>query len=210
MNFKFQGKDTLIDFSYPWLPTKCSTCGKWGHSEKVCLKQKEVEEVRIDADSAPKQSETNHPVVSNSGGSHIEVSEKGQRVEVIEDKSFNNKEQADDREKNWSTPVKVSRTSEKAKERELDQDSILSSSRFAVLSSEEEEGEIPQQEPSTTVEVPPQAPIQKKQEVSVKAASTRPSLPRTSKDNHKIISNSIAPKTNDCGPSLGDKKSTKK
>lgn len=41
MNFKFQEKDTLIDFTYPWLPTKCATCGKWGHMEKVCSKQKE-------------------------------------------------------------------------------------------------------------------------------------------------------------------------
>ena len=43
MNFKFQGKDTLVDFSYPWIPSKCTTCGKWGNLEMVC-KQKIAEE----------------------------------------------------------------------------------------------------------------------------------------------------------------------
>ncbi|KAF8064721.1 hypothetical protein N665_1171s0002 [Sinapis alba] len=44
MNFTIQGVDTLIDFTYPWLPTKCSSCKKWGHSEKVCSLSKGTEQ----------------------------------------------------------------------------------------------------------------------------------------------------------------------
>lgn len=143
--------------------------------------------------------------------SQTENSEELQNVEVMEVSISNEREKVDDQIETWSTPVKVSRTQEKAKEREFDQDSILSSSRFAVLSSEddEEEGEIPQHE-NIIDEAPLQVPIQKKQEVLVKATVTRPSLPRISKDNHRILSSSNAPKTTDCGQSLLDKKSTKK
>lgn len=219
MNFKSQGKDTLIDFSYPWLPTKCSTCGKWGHSEKVCSKQKEVEEVRTDVEAVAKQSEENISTGSDSGGNkeiqttdaHIENdSGEKQSVATMEDNISTEMEKEENKEDNWTTPVKVSRTPEKVNEREFDQDSILSSSRFAVLSAEEE-GEIPLEEITTnTVEAPPQIPIQKKQEEPIKAMPTRPSLPRTSKDNHRLVSNSNAPKTTDCGHSLMDNKSTKK
>lgn len=30
------GKEFTIGFHYPWLPSKCNLCGKWGHTEKVC------------------------------------------------------------------------------------------------------------------------------------------------------------------------------
>lgn len=42
MNFTFQGKEIRVDYTYPWLPTKCPNCKKWGHSEKACLAQSEV------------------------------------------------------------------------------------------------------------------------------------------------------------------------
>ncbi|KAF8083331.1 hypothetical protein N665_0780s0004 [Sinapis alba] len=35
MKLNIQGQDTLVEYVYPWLPTKCSTCGKWGHSVKT-------------------------------------------------------------------------------------------------------------------------------------------------------------------------------
>src|SRR5690606_35689508 len=28
INFTIKGEDTLVEFSYPWLPSKCSVCGK--------------------------------------------------------------------------------------------------------------------------------------------------------------------------------------
>lgn len=34
--FNYKGKETLIEFSYPWMPTKCTNCNKWGHLLKAC------------------------------------------------------------------------------------------------------------------------------------------------------------------------------
>lgn len=38
LKFKFQGKETRIEYSYLWLPSKCTHCRKWGHSIKSCTK----------------------------------------------------------------------------------------------------------------------------------------------------------------------------
>lgn len=29
--------DVVVEFKYPWLPSKCETCSKWGHLKEVCL-----------------------------------------------------------------------------------------------------------------------------------------------------------------------------
>ncbi|KAF2560048.1 hypothetical protein F2Q68_00013507 [Brassica cretica] len=126
---------------------------------------------------------------SHTEKSHIETVnlEEDKHVEITEDSSSGKKDEENSRGENWLTPAKVSRSPEKVKERNFDQDSILSSSRFALLRSDEEEGEILQPDATTNVnEAPSQAPIQQKQEIQIKATSTRPSLPRTSKDNHKL------------------------
>lgn len=39
-----QGKDTKVDFSYPWLPPRCISCDKWGHFYTVCLKHQRIQE----------------------------------------------------------------------------------------------------------------------------------------------------------------------
>ena len=36
MNFSIQSVETTVEFTYPWLPLMCGSCGKWGHSEKIC------------------------------------------------------------------------------------------------------------------------------------------------------------------------------
>lgn len=40
LSFNFHGKETLVEYTYPWLPTRCENCEKWGHLAKVCLAQK--------------------------------------------------------------------------------------------------------------------------------------------------------------------------
>ena len=40
MNFKVQGKEVLVEYIYPWLPTNCEKCDKWGHSGKNYPKDK--------------------------------------------------------------------------------------------------------------------------------------------------------------------------
>lgn len=41
--FNLLGKETLVECVYPWLPTRCSNCMKWGHLEKTCLAPKKTE-----------------------------------------------------------------------------------------------------------------------------------------------------------------------
>ncbi|XP_022566691.2 uncharacterized protein LOC111210528 [Brassica napus] len=193
MNFKYQGKDTLIDFTLPWLPTKCTTCGKWGHSEKDCLKPKETEVAKIDDEvvvSSKKVEEESTKELDSGNNEEIQTvqshneNENPEEAEQVVDVRTAGKENKDNQEESWLPPVKVSRTPEKTKDLESGQGSIISNSLFTVLSSdeEEEEGEILQQEAAIEKdEIPPQEPIQKKQEVQNKAMSTRPSLPRVSK-----------------------------
>ena len=38
-----QGIDPAVEFFYPWLPTKCSLCSRWGHAENDCSKRREKE-----------------------------------------------------------------------------------------------------------------------------------------------------------------------
>ncbi|KAL0789355.1 hypothetical protein Bca101_005601 [Brassica carinata] len=222
MNFEYQGKDTLIDFTLPWLPTKCTTCGKWGHSEKDCLKPKEAEVAKIDDEvvvSSKKVEEESTKELDSGNNEEIQTvqshteNENPEEAEQVVDVRTSGKENKDNQEESWLTPVKVSRTPEKTKDLESGQGSIISNSLFSVLSSDEEEekGEILQQEAAIEKdEIPPQEPIQKKQEVQNKAMSTRPSLPRVSKDNHRFVSNSNVPKTTDCGQNLLGKNSTMK
>ena len=40
INFTKDGKSSLVEFIYPWLPTRCNTCGKWGHEENACVMNK--------------------------------------------------------------------------------------------------------------------------------------------------------------------------
>lgn len=44
-HFKFQieaGKDEEVEFVYPWLPPRCSRCGRWGHVEEGCKVIKKI------------------------------------------------------------------------------------------------------------------------------------------------------------------------
>ena len=39
ITFSKEGKTFTVKYYYPWLPTKCSYCDKWGHGETVCAKK---------------------------------------------------------------------------------------------------------------------------------------------------------------------------
>lgn len=42
VKFTSQGKDSVVQFAFPWLPQRCNTCEKWGHLEKVCVIKKKT------------------------------------------------------------------------------------------------------------------------------------------------------------------------
>lgn len=39
IQFQRNGKKFVVDFAFPWLPSKCKVCDKWGHSEQACAKK---------------------------------------------------------------------------------------------------------------------------------------------------------------------------
>lgn len=37
MDFSKDGEEFLVEFHYPWLPSKCKHCNKWGHIVRKCV-----------------------------------------------------------------------------------------------------------------------------------------------------------------------------
>ncbi|KAF8048678.1 hypothetical protein N665_2441s0006 [Sinapis alba] len=218
MNFKFQGKDTLVDFTYPWLPSKCSVCGKWGHLEKVCTSRlKAMSQVSQD-DEPAKRAEATLVTDAEEVMNQNTVGKEGMSKENKSGKSSLN-------ETEWETPTKVGRSQSPSKQKKLDfgEVSILSNSRFALLSSEE--GELISQDEAIPTNVEVTEPTAERdgsrateealvtsQDVCThnKVIGTRPSLPRVSKDNHKLVSHPSIHQTNDSSQSLLNKKVPKK
>lgn len=57
INYNIQGKETTVQFTYPWLPPKCVKCGRWGHYETFCKEnKKEVTSERGTLESQTKES----------------------------------------------------------------------------------------------------------------------------------------------------------
>lgn len=40
IDFTMGGKEFTAEFYYPWLPSRCNSCNKWGHTDKVCVKNR--------------------------------------------------------------------------------------------------------------------------------------------------------------------------
>lgn len=40
IEFSRDGMEFTAEFHYPWLPARCNICEKWGHTERVCVKNK--------------------------------------------------------------------------------------------------------------------------------------------------------------------------
>ncbi|KAF3489215.1 hypothetical protein F2Q69_00055187 [Brassica cretica] len=84
INYVIQGKDTIVQFIYPWLPPKCVKCGRWGHFDTFCKQnkgEKRVEEVGEGSTSVGKEgnkveegSEGKNKVEENPGNGWKEVS----------------------------------------------------------------------------------------------------------------------------------------
>ncbi|KAF8089111.1 hypothetical protein N665_0518s0036 [Sinapis alba] len=75
INFTKNGKSSLVEFIYPWLPARCNTCGKWGHTEKACVMNKKDETFKSVAEI-------------------IEHGMKGNDTDVVEQTEVNVKERA--------------------------------------------------------------------------------------------------------------------
>ncbi|KAL1209714.1 hypothetical protein V5N11_004868 [Cardamine amara subsp. amara] len=230
MNFATPaGKEAKVEFSYPWLPSRCTRCEKWGHVEKGCLTngdylEKKSEELRVmvvekvgevvrDAqldvnDSVPKITE------------HVGTTGGGEAIVAVADEV---------EEGEWSTvsPGKSRRSPNKSSDLKFGQVSILSKSRFSVLEESEQEEELLEQnvndlegkdlEKEEGVEEEIAGRDEKTQakenlndgDQLSKLTTTRQSLHRNSKNNQKNVSDLTVQKAKDGNPRISSKRTTR-
>lgn len=149
MNFTVQGKEVKVEYSYPWLPAKCTRCGKWGHSVQTCVVKQnsgEENEAQKEIGKEVDQEKSGEATVSYEGTVEKDAPAVPQRETSVDRRdNMEKNNEVNGQENEWQTvsPGKVCRSAEKReKEFEYGQVSILSRSRFSVLSLEDEEGEI--------------------------------------------------------------------
>ena len=237
MNFNLNGTETLVEYIYPWLPSRCSNCTKWGHLEKACLAPRKIPEAQTNTEVEEGEIVVIPSEVVNVEEQNISQEEEAPAVvqpiqsdvatsvstEVVianlsDDKTEENTMLREDemialKEMEWSevSPGKSSRSPRNTP----DIEQLMTTSRFSVLSQTEEEGEEMEEngrvesveEAESVLEDAMLTTTQKVREQNV--VIMRQSLPRDSKDKHKFLSDLNAQKAKEA-PSASSKKSTRK
>lgn len=148
MNFSKEGKEFTVEFHYPWIPSRCKYCNKWGHGEKVCAaKRKDKEKDKgggsnLKVKSGSKEAVENKDINVNDT-EEVTVEESNLEKENVEENKVDEKE-CDPGIKSWAhvSPGKASKSQLKTPLRNVAEIQI-SASKFSVLSLVEvEEGEI--------------------------------------------------------------------
>lgn len=142
INFTKNGKEFMVEFHYPWLPSRCNLCEKWGHVEKVCVmknkgkKLNERNNIRIDGPA-----DVNTEVVANVNEKVME--EEGSKETIAGRAVSDTVVTQEASEKAWSlvSPSKVGRAQVQSPSKPTDE-VMVSASKFSILSDEVEEGEI--------------------------------------------------------------------
>lgn len=261
MLFNLLGKEVLVEYTYPWVPPRCTNCMKWGHLEKACLAPKKIQtqqtdevedgeivgdlEKNTESSEGDKQSENllgensvlrleeteveNEQIVTKQ--LVLEPTNMEEAMVVVDTEPntssgeiFNEVTKvAETVEEKWSdvTPGKGSRSPTK-KIVETEQNSIVSSSRFLVLSPTDEDGEesndlisegseeVGLSESNEEVVAIAVKPHINENEKEKDVTIARQSLPRGSKDKHKFLSDSAALKAKEFAPAQSKKMSRKK
>ena len=171
INFSKNGKEFGVEFLFPWLPSRCKMCDKWGHTEAVCVMKGKNAGKEVARKEYAHHQNSNQEVVDQSKVKNTEVvieeevlvvTETPKAAERIEEiKASNEDERMDAGEKegvetNWSlvSPTKVGRSPGRSSHAKQAEDLHISASKFAVLSveEEEEEGEFMERDSQTDVE----------------------------------------------------------
>lgn len=150
IDFTIGGKEFTAEFYYPWLPSRCSLCEKWGHSDKVCvLNKKDKKQGLRRKEEGSGTKERRKESVERSMIKEKEdqskttgsvVKELNKEIDVLIEKEDN--EQKDKERDEWFqvAPDKVGRSQTTPQRQEEVQ---ISASKYSVLCEEEkEEGEI--------------------------------------------------------------------
>ncbi|KAL0644108.1 hypothetical protein Bca4012_042398 [Brassica carinata] len=81
IKFKRNGKEFVVGFHFPWLPTKCRICDKWGHAEEVCSSKGKETEGRDEIRSVVEDVRDVSLEILESGKAHQEVVVTGSKRE---------------------------------------------------------------------------------------------------------------------------------
>ncbi|XP_024009435.1 uncharacterized protein LOC112084518 [Eutrema salsugineum] len=213
INFSKNGQESLVEFNYPWLPPRCSTCDKWGHLDTSCV----INKKRVEGNKESETSvQTEEPEVAITSESPADAGDTGSgaKDKVVEKVVDVNSEQ-------WTevSPSKVGRSPHKPNVREVES-SHISQAKFSILSSNEEEGEIVETETENLelVHITIQEQAQASQaslpsnhpELNQQArkettdSSLRPSLPRDSKNKHRFLTETSTQANKDTPMKLGE------
>lgn len=210
ISFTIRGKETLIDFAYPWLPPKCVDCGKWGHYATFCkVNKKDIEDTMEEVNTPKKIDQQNSKVTGSEGKENEKPETKEQTntkegdLESKEDKSEGKKNKytmEGSQMKEWETVTSEVRRSPKPRELQFGQVTIATPSRYAALRNsdekgteiiieeieEEEEGEVENEEADDIIQSIAEENVEGKSKENKKGRS-RQILPRLSKTNHKVV-----------------------
>ena len=220
MNFNIEGKEVLIEYTYPKLPTKCSICDLWGHSVKTCKNGKEIQiekqqESLEEGEIVDKQKEIMNgidmvqesPSEEVTGGLEVNKkvgnSKEGSKSMIkVDDKKV---EEAVEKRNEWSevTPGKASRSPGRRK-LEFGSVTLLTNFRFSVLMPfvEQEEEALEQQDIEEQSEEQSEEDILKETDEEI----PRRILPRVSKLNHRYLKVKTSQKAMEADPSYLNKK----
>lgn len=232
INFTIEGKVHCVDFTYPWLPSRCEKCGRWGHIESNCgakEKQKEIEKSSKKKDTVKKDS----PSKLKEMQEVVVVEPKSPEVEKTNDISANVMNEGHENcepeteleegqmENVWLTPGKTGRSSNKQKQNlKYGEVQIFSQSRFSALSVPEEDvqelGNHVEKEGKTEgikeggeeVDEASEAEILEEKQQTVDLPP-RQILHRASKTNHRVIPEVAAPTVKDTNPNTRSRKGTR-
>ncbi|XP_010513220.1 PREDICTED: uncharacterized protein LOC104789184 [Camelina sativa] len=196
MSFKSgKGGDTVVEFVYPWLPPRCITCSKWGHTNSDCLtKVKAGDSVLL---NPVPMTQSDSVVVPQTESQVVAEIAKEVSAEVTKEANILSTE---DKEQEWCTPTKGVCSPQKRLVTEQDNVSQFSNS-FSCLSEKGEKGDdlnidgeqsITLHENSVNESTKNHVAQSDQQgtesETSRVEIAIRPSLPRASKEGHKFIS----------------------
>ena len=149
IDFAIDGKEFTAEFYYPWLPSRCNICEKWGHNDKVCvMKKKEKKQGGLNEGNGVYGKTivgSNSGGDRNKGGADHSIENHTREVGMYVTKSSEvskQKEAADGqgsesaKDNVWAlvSPDKVGRTTSKTPSRAVV--AVISASKFSVLSVE--------------------------------------------------------------------------
>ncbi|CAD5315272.1 unnamed protein product [Arabidopsis thaliana] len=215
----------MVEYRYPWLPPRCSSCSKWGHLQEVCLTRPSLNKnstqkatVTEDTTESPPTIEQPIETLSNSPLAITMEELQGDTplVPVLDltiaqnkgKKVVDDKEDKSQEEGPWLTvsPTKVGRQKSPQPHKVVNH---ASPSRFDVLAVEEDTADTEGQEEGEIVVVTQQISDASENLDPVGVQGTRPYIPRVSKSQHKVVKSSANQSTKG-NPSVSGHRAYKK